>query len=78
MIRMQHFILHPNHALFALGRCILRPFRAIFRFILASVHMVMVYVCTLFKHPSVTLRAPFSLRAAEFLHDVHSSLAPGL
>ena len=34
MIWMQHYILDPNHVLFALGRCILKPF-PIFRFILA-------------------------------------------
>ena len=56
MTWMQNSILHPNHILFALGTCILKPFRPILWFILASVHMVMVCVCTLFisGHESAT------------------------
>ena len=48
-IRMKSSTLHPYHVLLALGRCILRPFRATFRFISASVNMVMVRVCTPFQ-----------------------------
>jgi hypothetical protein len=48
---MQNFDLHPNHVLFALGRCILKPFRSIFRFILASVYMVIVRICSPFMLP---------------------------
>ena len=41
-------MLHTEHVLFTLGRCILRPFRDMFRYILSSVYMVKVRVCTLF------------------------------
>jgi hypothetical protein len=46
MICIQNEILYTHDVLIALGRCLLRPFEAIFRFILASVYMVMVCVCT--------------------------------
>jgi hypothetical protein len=54
MIRKQNEILHRNHVVLAIGRCILRPCRGIFIFILVSVYMVVVRVCTLSKvpHPS--------------------------
>ena len=47
MIRIQNSILHTNHVLLALGRCILKPFRGIFKSILVSVYMVVGRVCTL-------------------------------
>ena len=47
---MQNSILHPNHVTLAIGRCILKPFQYVFRFILASVYMVTVRVCTLFRY----------------------------
>ena len=63
MIWMQNSILLTNHVLFALGRCIPRPFRFIFRFILASGYMVMVRVCTL--HQMTTFVQP-SLSTSRF------------
>ena len=58
MIWMQILILHPNLVLLALGRCILREFRDILRFILASVNMVMVRVCTLYSPKIGGFRGP--------------------
>ena len=68
MIWMQNLIMHPTHVLFALGRCILKQFGAISIFILASVYMVMVRVCTRFIHahsssPTIVVDGG-SLRAA--------------
>jgi hypothetical protein len=48
MMWMQNSILHTQYVL-ALGRCMLRLFRAIFQLILASVYMVMIRVCTLYR-----------------------------
>ena len=58
MIRMQNSILNTNHVVLALGRCILRPFRCIFIFILVSVYMVVVRVCTLSNLEIVRLGIP--------------------
>jgi hypothetical protein len=46
---MQNSILLTHDVLLALGRCIPKQFGGNFRFILVSVHMVMVCVCTLFR-----------------------------
>ena len=45
---MHNSILHTHDVLLALRRCILKPFRPILCFTLASVYMVMVCVCTVF------------------------------
>ena len=47
MICMQNSILLTDHVVLGLGRCILKPFRGSFIFILALFYMVMVCVFTL-------------------------------
>ncbi len=70
MIRMQNSILNTNHVVLALGRCILRPFRGIFIFILVSVYMVVVRVFTLSTY------GPHQLHSEVVCFVVISSPAP--
>ena len=47
VICVKNVILPTDHVFVALGRCILKKFRDIFRFILASVYIVLARVCSI-------------------------------
>jgi hypothetical protein len=49
MMWMHSVILHLNHVLMALWDCRLKPFLNMFWFVLVSVYMFMVCVCTPFN-----------------------------